>query len=215
MKLQLPDVTLIAISSVFIPETIRALQISSENINYADIKLISHELPQNLPNNIKFEKCNKINNIDDFNSFCFYDLYKYFNTSHCLSVQYHATVLNAYVWEDSWLQYDWIGAPWKYSDNAYITKTGKHIRQGNGGFTLKSRKILELPTKYDLPMKSEQGWKNEDGQFCVYWEPLFTDLGVKYAPVEVAAKFSYENEVPENKGLKTFGFHKFKGNANE
>jgi len=33
--------------------------------------------------------------------------------------------------------------------------------------------------------------------------------GIKYAPIEVAAKFSYENDVPENKDIKDFfGFHK-------
>jgi hypothetical protein len=36
------------------------------------------------------------------------------------------------------------------------------------------------------------------------------DLGIKYAPVEVAAKFSYENPVKENKfgNIPTFGYHR-------
>jgi hypothetical protein len=33
--------------------------------------------------------------------------------------------------------------------------------------------------------------------------------GIKYAPIEVAAKFSYENDVPENMHIKEFfGFHR-------
>jgi hypothetical protein len=34
------------------------------------------------------------------------------------------------------------------------------------------------------------------------------DNGIKYAPLDVACKFSYENTIPENIGIKPFGFHR-------
>ena len=34
------------------------------------------------------------------------------------------------------------------------------------------------------------------------------ELGIKFAPTEVAAVFSFENLMTENLGIKTFRFHK-------
>ena len=53
-KINLPDVTLLALSSIEIPATIKALQLSSERINFAEIKLVSHEEPKDLPKEIKY-----------------------------------------------------------------------------------------------------------------------------------------------------------------
>jgi len=36
---------------------------------------------------------------------------------------------------------------------------------------------------------------------------MFIEEGCKFPSVEVAARFSYETPVPENKGLIPFGFH--------
>jgi len=38
--------------------------------------------------------------------------------------------------------------------------------------------------------------------------------GINYPPVEVAARFSYENPVPENDygNISTFGFHRYISN---
>ena len=66
-KLNLNNVTLIAISSVKIDETIKALQYSAKDINFGKIKLVTHEKPINLPNDIEFNYIDKINNIDEWN----------------------------------------------------------------------------------------------------------------------------------------------------
>ena len=55
-KIQLPDVTLIAVSSIKIPETILALQKSYKGIDFGAVKLISHECPKELPEEIQFEE---------------------------------------------------------------------------------------------------------------------------------------------------------------
>ena len=53
------------------------------------------------------------------------------------------------------------------------------------------------------------GYKNtaEDGNICVHNRHIYEALGCKFAPVEVAAKFSQEKQLPETKGIKPFGFH--------
>lgn len=210
----LPDVTLLAISSIQIAETIQALKISSQDIDFGAIKLISDEKPKDLPYYISYEYCPKIKDIMDFNNYVFYNLINHVKTNFCLMVQYHAWIIHPEIWTDRWLQYDYIGAPWAIRDDAYICHdTGEHVRVGNGGFSLRSRKIMEIPIKYNLPLLQEQGWYNEDGNLCVYQRKKMLELGVKYAPVNIASRFSYENTVPENQGLRTFGFHRNKPNV--
>ena len=207
--MNLSNVTLIAISSVEIPRTIEALSISARDLNFGDIKLVSHEKPNNLPSNINYEYAPKINNIMDFNYYLFSEFGKHIETSHCLIVQYHGYIINPEMWEDSWLEYDCIGAPWPIKENSYIANNGERVRVGNGGFTLRSKRLCELPKKLSLQLKEEQGYWNEDGNICCYHRKELLENGVNYAPVEVAAKFSFETLVPENQYLdKTFGFHR-------
>jgi len=208
MKLKLSKVTLIAVSSVKIPETILALRRCIEKLDFNCVKIVSHLEPQDLPDGIVFELCPRINNIHDYNHYVFRNLGHYVQTSHCLLAQHDSWILHPELWDDSWLQFDYIGAPWVYSEDAYITADGEHVRVGNGGFSLRSKRLLELPILHDIHLTHDRGYWNEDGNICVYHRRRFLELGVRYAPVEVAAEFAYENPVPENQGVKSFGFHR-------
>ena len=53
--LDLNNITLIALSSVRIPETIEALQYSCRSISFGSVKLVSHIKPDDLPTNIEYE----------------------------------------------------------------------------------------------------------------------------------------------------------------
>jgi hypothetical protein len=209
--LNINDVTLLAISSIEIPETIWALQHSKSQLNFGAVKLVSDIAPRELPIGIDWEYCPHIRDIMDFNYYVFNDLYKHVNTPHCLMVQYHAYILHPELWEDSWLEYDYIGAPWPVKENSYIANNGETVRVGNGGFSLRSRKLMELPNLLGLPLTHQQGYFNEDGNICCYYRREFLANGIKYAPLEVAARFSFETLLPENKNLDTsFGFHRNK-----
>ena len=54
--INLPQVTLVAVSSVRIEQTIKALEYSSKDIEFGSIKLISDIEPSNLSNKISFNK---------------------------------------------------------------------------------------------------------------------------------------------------------------
>jgi hypothetical protein len=209
MKIQLPDVTLASVSSIKISETIQALEKCCSDIDFGAVKIFTHEIPDNLPDYMMLEHCPHISNIMDYNTFIFYGLVERIPTFHCLLIQYDSWIIHPELWDNEWLQYDYIGAPWAYKENAYICHdTGEHVRVGNGGFSLRSIKVINAPWVYRLPLLEEQGWYNEDGNLCVYHRKKMLEIGIKYAPVEMAAKFSYENPVPENYGIKPFGFHK-------
>lgn len=208
--MHLNDVTLVAVDCTDgIVNTIKSLVHCANQISFGSVKIISHEMPDSLPSYIVFEKCHKLKTIDEYNHFMFKELCQYIDTDYCLTVQADSLIINPQVWDNNWLSYDYIGAPWVISNSAYIChETGEHVRVGNGGFSLRSKKILNAPALYHLPLLQEQGWYNEDGNICVYHRKRMLEIGIKYAPAEVAARFSYENPVPENEGITPFGFHK-------
>lgn len=209
MKLQLPHVTLIAPTGTKILETISAIEKSCSGIDFGAVKLVVPEKPDNLPDYITFEQGGKMDSYFAYNEYVFKELYKHVDTSHCLLIQHDSWVLYPTLWDPSWLWYDYIGAPWEIRENSYISwETKERVRVGNGGFSLRSKKLLSIPSKYNLPLLEEQGYYNEDGNICCYHRHVFIENGIKYAPIEVAASFSYETPMEENMGIMSFGFHK-------
>lgn len=100
----------------------------------------------------------------------------------------------------------------------YITPFGEHQRVGNGGFSLRSKKLLEVPRHewipFELTKVAPDFYKmfgsnntNEDGNITVHNKHLYENRGCKISPVEIAKYFSYESPVPENRGIIPFGFH--------
>ena len=210
MKIQLPNVTLLAPTGAHLPETVEAIRKCCEGIDFGAIKLVAPQLPDGSPDYITFINCgDAMDSYLKYNDYVFRNLAGHVQTSHCLLIQYDSWVIHPEVWDDNWLKYDYIGAPWMIKSDAYIAwGTGEHVRVGNGGFSLRSKKLLGLPVQKGLLLTQEQGFYNEDGNLAVYWRKEMLGFGIKYAPVKIAARFSYENTVPENMGLMTFGFHK-------
>jgi len=145
-----------------------------------------------------------------------YELYRHFDSKFILVTQPDGYVINPDQWDEEFLNYDYIGAPWPYREDAFLSPFGEHIRVGNGGFSLRSKKLCMTPLEVDIPFDCTSGdfYKhfnqnnfNEDGCIAVHNRHLFESNGCKFAPIELAAKFSYESPVPENYGITTFGFH--------
>lgn len=204
----LSNVTLVAVSSVKIGETLAALTNSMSGIRFAESKLVTHYEGLVVPDGIKVENCKKISSMDEYSHYVMYDLDRHVDTDFCLLVQWDGFVLRPTHWEDSFLDYDYIGAPWPVSNEAYITFSGERVRVGNGGFSLRSKKLLECTRKHEVPFLQDRGFYNEDGNICVYNRDLLLSLGIKFAPIEVAARFSQETQMSETEGIFPFGFHR-------
>jgi len=205
--IKLPNVTLLAASSVKIEQTIKSLVISSAEIKFGEVVLVSHEKPKNLPENISFKEYKKMNNLNDYSAFCLYDLCEYVNTDFVLLVQYDSHVLRPEKWKNYFLDYDYIGAPWP----ANVHFNGeKNIRVGNGGFSIRSKKLLKIFNELNLKnYDGGTGFYNEDGQICNYYRPTLEKNGIKFAPVNVASQFSHELDCHDSVE-EPFGFHKYK-----
>ena len=207
--INLINVTLVTITSVNVERAIKALKYSTKGINFGDILLITDK--DVLDKDIRIEKIKPLDYVG-YSKFIVYDLQKYINTDYALIIQDDGFVINPNEWDDNFLNYDYIGAPFPIpdvNDNiSYRDPFGNLIRVGNGGFSLRSKKLLSLATELNLEWKSYFGFYNEDGFYSVHNRHIYEKNGCKYAPIEIAAKFSIENQVSEhNNNNHTFGFH--------
>ncbi len=204
----LNNVTLVSVTSVNVDRTIRALKYSMKNINFHDVILFTDKDVS--PNDIKIIKIDELDYIN-YSRFIVYELHKHIKTDFALIIQDDGFVINPEKWDSKFLEYDYIGAPFpipKENDNiSYRDPFGNLCRVGNGGFSLRSKKLLSLPTELKLEWKSYFGYYNEDGFFAVHNKHIFEEKGCKFAPVNIAGEFSVEYETSETFGKTQFGFH--------
>ncbi len=207
-KLELKKVTLVAISSIKTGGTIWALEQSMKEIDFYEVILISHQKPESLPLEITFKQCEQIKSLDEYSRFMLYKLADYINSDFALVVQYDGYIINPAKWTDDFLKYDYIGAPWR--KNNYFTKDCENIRVGNGGFSLRSKKLLNIFNEHQISFKNADiSTYHEDEVICIYCRKELGDYGIKYAPVSIASIFSHEQMLNDSLP-ETFGFHTFK-----
>jgi hypothetical protein len=211
----LKGVTLVAVATEDVLETIEAIKYSTKHINFESVKLFSNI---NLLNNNKYEfiKISKFDNVEEWGRFVIYELYKYISTKHIILIHADGFIVNPESWDDVFLKYDYIGAPWKVpTDNfSFRDYYGNIIRQGNS-VSLRSYKILELPSKLKIEWSADEGHFHEDGFLCVIKRHILLKNDIEFAPFHIACRFSHEAEIPETKGIRPFLFHKWEGDNKE
>lgn len=214
-KKQLPNVTLLAMTSVKIGDTVRALKHSMKKIDFGEVVLVSHRKPLGLPKRIHFKRTDRIASIDDFNYKMVYDLGQYVDTDYVMIIHYDGFIVHPEQWKDEFLDFDYIGAPWpENSSSDFQDSEGNLCRVGNS-VSLRSKKLLDYPRKVAIPWEPmDSGWFNEDTFLCCKHKNEMERQGMRWAPLEVAVWFSHETDLPENEGITSFAFHKF-WNQNE
>ena len=212
-KIKLPGVTLVAMTSVDIYETVRALEYSMRGIEFGDAVLITHKKPFFLPHNIRYSHTDKLDDIDKFNYKMVYELHKHVNTDFALIVHADGFVIHPENWKDEFLDYDYIGSPWPLpkNDYAYRDSKGEICRVGNS-VSIRSKRLMEFPSKHNLKWERvDDGFYNEDIYICCHSKNRMEEEGIKWAPFELALSFGREHPLPENAGVEPFIFHKWWG----
>lgn len=146
----------------------------------------------------EIRKIPKLNNFAQMNLFCIKDLWRYIDTPHYLIVQPDGYIINPEAWDDEWLNYDYIGAPW---DDPVMKDKNGNFGIGNGGFCLRSKSLSEFVSKKNMFVPLPLVF-NEDGY---YSNKLNHESHLKYPSVEEALKFSQEEIIDKNN--KPFGIH--------
>ena len=152
--------------------------------------------------------------LDGYCKFLVEDLYKYFDTSHCLLIQEDSFIVNPNEWNDDFLNFDYIGAPWTktVSPKQNLNIELLNNRVGNGGFSLRSKKLALVCKELNFSdLKFKFSINNEDIIICHYLYDYMKKKDIKFAPIKLASNFSMEDEKTNNQyGYdinKVFGFH--------
>lgn len=187
----LPEVTLVSVSSVALSATVAAMKRSMEQAEFGAAMLLSHRRPPIGDGKIKWRPIRPIRSRQDYSRFMLRELAEHIDTRFALCVQWDGYVLDGARWLEEFLDHDYIGAPWPHFDDNH--------RVGNGGFSLRSKKLLDACTKFADP-----GDEAEDiliGRTYRHW---LEANGIRFAPEEVARRFAFERLSPTG---NEFGFH--------
>ncbi len=122
------------------------------------------------------------------------ELYPHVATSHVLVVQWDGYVVHPEAWTDEFLDCDYLGAPWPDGNGGYSV--------GNGGFSLRSRRLLEA-LQDDRFQRPDRSRGRHDLRH--HRARLESDFGIRFGDVDLARRFSFEMRAIA--GVTTFGFH--------
>jgi hypothetical protein len=207
--LALPNITLVAASSVDLEATELALRISSHEIEFGAIKFLCSEQFKASDSKIKIETVPKMDLVG-YSKFIMNDLHHYVDTDYCMIVQSDGFVLNANFWDPKFLSYDYIGAPWPQKflqpDDSELNLQKNCV--GNGGFSLRSKKLLMETAKIDFSSLTFPT-QSEDLIICHFLYDHFIEVGIRFPDPEIAARFSIESQDASygQNPLTVFGFH--------
>ncbi|MFA6321945.1 MAG: DUF5672 family protein [Candidatus Buchananbacteria bacterium] len=196
---KLNNVTLFGLDCVDINRLIKAAEICCKNFEFAKIKLLT-----SIPSKNKSVVAIKpVESARAYSEFILKQMNDYIDTDFALIVQHDGFILNPEAWDDEYLKYDYVGAPLWVETELVV---------GNGGFSLRSKKLIELlqnDKKIYIEQKPDHKYgQNEDWIISVTKRKYLESLGVKFAPVELAHKFSFEKNLAYGaKWNGQFGFH--------
>lgn len=218
--MNLECITLCSVDGVAPEKCLRILRHCRKTIQFGCTILFTYQKPNNWTeedekSNIELIIVPKFDYYS-YNSFIISGLVNCIDTDYVLVVQPDGFIANPHNWKDEFLTYDYIGAPFDSRVNEDY-KIGNEV--GNGGFSLRSRKFLEIVAKnvddYDITKHNGLN-KNEDFFLCKTKGDFLRALGIKFAPPDVAVQFSLEGKYKEYKDLtNSFGFHGFHDYSNE
>ncbi len=184
----LSDVTVCAANSVTPELAARALDLSMERCAFAEAILFSDVA---VAGSFRHVAISPLASLADYSHFCLKEMGRHIRTSHALVVQWDGYVVAGSAWDKRFRTYDYIGAP--------IFRDGR-VLVGNGGFSLRSRKLMRALAKLPATPGINEDWMISE----VLRPALERDFGIRFAPLEMAARFSYEQRFPDK---PTFGFH--------
>lgn len=190
-RLELPQVTVCAVTSVNVKATLRALEASLAQVAFAQCLLFTDTDVLCDNPEIRIVPIGRIGSSAAYSDFLLNRLVDHVETSHCLVVQWDGHVLDARRWKPAFLDYDYIGASWPQFSDGYDV--------GNGGFSLRSRGLMEAcraPEFHQIhPEDLAIGRTNRR---------LLETQGMRFAPRDIADSFAAERA---GNVQACFGYH--------
>ncbi len=191
MLLDLSQITLCAADCTTPHLAARALELSMKQCCFGDALLFTDAT---ISGSFKTISIKRLRSKNDYSQFIIKSLAQYIKTPFVLVVQWDGYVVDPSAWNPTFLDYDYCGAVWPHHTD------GKNV--GNGGFSLRSTKLLRATHSADF--KFIENFPEDDLICRVNHERLVQNYGIRFAPESLAQQFSYEWGAPAG---PTFGFH--------
>jgi tetratricopeptide (TPR) repeat protein len=188
--LELPGVTLCCVDTANPALALRALRRSASGIRFARALFLTdraHDAPD-----IDVRVIAPLASQQAYSAFVLKELVNHVDTAHVLLIQWDGYVVNPDAWRDEFLACDYLGAKWSWHDPAQ--------RVGNGGFSLRSRKLLTALRDPRIELTGA-----EDKTICRVFRPLLeNEYRIVFGSEALAEAFAFEASYPLG---RPFGFH--------
>lgn len=173
-KLNLSEVTLCVIDTTSkVHLASHAICESLKQASFGAVKLLTNDMSQ--PHAVKIKP---LNNISDYSQFCVKELHRYIDTPFCIIAQWDGYMLNSDSWTNEFLKWDYIGSPWMPANV-----------NGNGGWSLRSKKLLEACFKL---ADEKDSCHPEDAWVCMAHRKDLEAAGCRFAPIELCRQWGFE-----------------------
>lgn len=198
-------ITIAAISARDKLKSIDSINNCCKKFPFFDEKIILTN-ENGIVNNICLKDVN-FKEYDDYNDIVINKLNNFIKTDFVLIVHYDGTILNEHLWDNNFLEYDHIAAPWPYNNVRMYTSDNSIEWQGNGGFCIRSKKFLQISESIGASNLRPKDYP-EDVYLCIINRKIFELYGCLFAPIELCKKFSFENKYDEFHSIEnSFGIH--------
>lgn len=192
--LQLPSVTLVCADTANHALALRALAASQTDVRYGRALFLTDAIPPGVavPEGVEVVRIAPLDSRDAYSQLMLKALLPHVDTPHALVIQWDGYVVNPQAWDPAFLDCDYIGAKWYWHTDG--------MRVGNGGFSLRSRKLLAALRDPRIVLDEA-----EDTTICRTFRPLLErDHAIRFGDEALADRFSFEAAYPI--GIP-FGFH--------
>jgi hypothetical protein len=220
MKLQLPDVTLVCVETREHALARMAVEDCLRNAEFGDVLILTDcpaqfDAPKDdlcrlgvkiatstiqtgkmLGQSVRLHRVYNWPDKVGWSRSWWFDVPPLLRTAHTLNIQWDSWIWDISKWSDDFRLYDYIGAPWWYTDGMNV---------GNGGFSWVSTRLKRFIHKNrgrfpcDTPV--------DDNLLCRKYRPTLEDCGFVWAPESVARQFSWEGCQQPKTETTHFGFH--------
>jgi hypothetical protein len=133
-KININNCSLICVDCIDANRAIKSIEICKNKCQFTDVKFFTSL-------NFNYEHIIKIDTISSkkqYSIFMVKKLVDYIETDYVLIIQHDSWIINENAWDDNWYSYDYMGA---------IIPAWEDSKGGNGGFSFRSRRLIEYGKK--------------------------------------------------------------------
>lgn len=215
------SISISCIDTLNYDKTIRAVLSTINCIPIDKVYWLSDvDISDQLPIPVVWHQIDKldINNFEDLiNEYHLKTIPQLVDTDFNIIVHHDGFAVNKIAWTDEFLNYDYIGAVWPWAP--------EHQCVGNGGFSLRSKKLYQAFIDLNVGFKLEHFTKDiqniyqsmgyckrliipEDVIIAKIYRPILEFRhNIKFAPSYLANRWSIEHNYQNEWVGKSFGFH--------